>query len=424
MNFRLDAPRKSSLTMCMVRPSAAKALLLSVAACLASSGLRAQTPVEPMIPLFHQWHWKAAPETVKKVVAGAPGTKRVQFVVLMLGELDEAKKVRRWGTVWDPPAKAPSGGKPIFQALTPEMRSTITGWLTDAFRAATTAGLEISVLCQVDAADTGAVQEWRNHFDFDPAVTLDGGSYESAVLGPVVAALDAAVPKGAAVELAVEGEMGQTLFTHPTAWRQIVQRLKSAAGHTNWRVGLSANYENVAAGVKPDASSAADRQALMAAADFIGLSCYAKAGLPPTAADFTACVEAFAAEWAAAGCPIPPGKPLRFTELGLGGGGFDADWKLQVPAPILDRMGKAAFFGTDDPAKNPWTDEARRNYRRAWHRAALDFLSEKRTAWTISTAFLWSFASHDVHGFERPAFRDEAIVEDIRAHNAALREKR
>ena len=409
----------------MLRLSAIRRALTALAGLVFPSIAGAQTPVEPMIPLFHQWHWKPAPETVKKVVAGAPGTKRVQFVVLMLGELDEAKRVRRWGTVWDPPETATDKApKPIFQPFTPEMRATICRWLTDAFRAATKAGLEISVLCQVDAADTGAVQDWRNFFDFDPTVTLEGGSYESAVLGPVVEALDAATPKGSSVELAVEGEMGRTLFTHPTAWRKIVERLKSAPGHEKWRVGISANYENVAGGVKPDASPAPDRQALVAAADFVGLSCYAKAGLPPTVADFTACVETFAAEWTAAGCPLPAGKPLRFTELGLGGGGFDADWKLQIPAPLIDRMGKAAFFGTDDPAKNPWADQARIGYRRAWHHAALEFLTEKRTPWPIASAFLWSFASHDIHGFERPAFRDDAIVEDVRKHNDTVRVKR
>ncbi len=389
-------------------------------ALVATGRAAAQTPVEPMIPLFHQWHWKPAPETVRKVVAGAPGTRRVQFVVLMLGELDAAKRVTRWGTVWDAPDAARNpAAKPVFTPLTPGVRATIRDWLTAAFRAATDAGLEVSVLCQVDASDTGAVQDWRNFFDFDPTDVLPGGSYESAVLGPVMEALDAAVPRGTRVELAVEGEMGRTLFTHPDKWRQIIARLKSEPGREAWRVGISANYENVAGETKPDASPASERQALVAAADFVGLSCYAKAGAVPTEQDFAGCVEKFAAEWAAAGCAIPPGKPLRFTELGLGGGGFDDEWQLRLPAPRLDRM--APFSGTDDVAKNPWQDAARRDYRRAWHRAALSYLRQPRTPWPVASAFLWSFASHDVHGFTQPAFRDDVIVRDIREHNESVR---
>lgn len=83
-------------------------------------------------------------------------------------------------------------------------------------------------------------------------------------------------------------------------------------------------------------------------------------------------------------------------------------------------MAKAAFFGTDDLAKNPWTLESHRAFRRQWHRAALDFLGTQPAEWKVTSAWLWSFGSFDVHGFEKAEFRDEEIVKMVREHNAKV----
>ncbi len=250
--------------------------------------------------------------------------------------------------------------------------------------------------------------------DFDPTAKLEGFSYEEMLTQTVLGALEDAVPAEWPVELALEGEMGKSLFTYPGAWLATLERTKARGKLKKLRVGISANYENARGQVKPDAPAQQAMNALIKAADFIGISCYAKVSTPPKGEDFTAAVHHFAAEFAEAGTPIPRDKPLRFTEVGVGGGGFDKDWRLTVPSPTVEGMAKAAFFGTDDVAKNPWTREDLRTFRRQWHAAAMDFLRTQPADWKVTSAWLWSFGSWDVHGLEKQEFRDDTIVRLIR----------
>lgn len=372
----------------------------------------AQTLLSPMVPQFHRWHMEKAPEMVRAVARPENGARQVQFTVLMLAELDEKFRVQRWGALWD---KAKEGDEFVFAPVREEMRVQIRDWLAAGFRAAVEAKLDIAVLCQVDAH--GKVQEWRNFFDFDPTAKLAGWSYEEMMTRTVLEALEAAVPPEWPVELVLEGEMGRTLFSYPSAWLALLERAKARGKLKGLSVGISANYENCRGQVKPDATPQKEMNALIKAADFVGISCYAKTSLPPQASDFTATVEHFAREFAEAGCPIPNDKPLRFTEIGLGGGGFDKDWKLTVPSPTPEGMTRAAFFGTDELVKNPWVREDLRDFRRQWHCAALDFLATPHSPWRVQSAWLWSFGSFDVHGLEKPEFRDEEIVKMIQEHN-------
>ncbi len=377
----------------------------------------AQTPLSPMVPQFHRWQMVKAPAMVREVAKPENGARQVQFTVLMLAELDDTFRVQRWGAVWDERKKPDGGTEFVFTPVTEPMRVQIRDWLAAGFRAAVESKLEISVLCQVDAH--GKVQEWRNAFLFDPTVKLEGWSYEEMMTRTVLEALEAAVPADWPVQLALEGEMGTSLFTYPQGWLKVLERAKERGKLKKLRAGISANYENCRGGVKPDAAQQAGMNALIRAADFVGISCYAKVSVPPVPADFTACVHHFASEFAEVGCAIPKTKPLRFTEIGLGGGGFDKEWKLSVPSPTPEGMARAAFFGTDDLAKNPWRVEANRAFRRQWYAAAMEFLTAQPAEWKVESAWLWSFASHDVHGFEKRDFRDESIVESIKKHNHA-----
>ena len=372
-------------------------------------------PVYPMVPMFHRWDYEKSVERIAR--AAASGARRVSFTVLLLSELEPGFKVRNFGAAVE--VAKPDGTKAVvFRAMTEESRQEMGVALRRAFAEAARRGLEINVLPQIDAS--GDITEWRNFFDLDPAANLGGFSYETAMLETVVEAMEAAVPAERAVEMTLEGEMGRSLFTYPDAWRAILNRLKSRKKLTQFRIGISANYEGVAGKVEPDATQQEGMRKLVAACDFIGISCYAKASLPPMMDDFTACVDTFCAEFAKAGCPIPEDKPLRFTELGHGGGGFDADWKLTVPAPLMDRMGKAAFFGTDKPDKNPWTTPERIAFRRGFYEASLKFLATQPARWNVETAYLWSYGSWDVHGIHEPLFADPIVADAIRAHNAGL----
>ncbi len=372
-------------------------------------------PVYPMVPMFHRWDYEKSLERVAK--AAETGAKRVSFTVLLLAELEPGFKVKHYGAVW-PRAKADGAVEYVFQPMTPAMRQEIGAALRTAFAEAVKRRLEINVLPQIDAS--GEITEWRNFFDFDPTVKLGDFSYETAMLETVVEALEAAVPEGHPVEMSLEGEMGCSLFSYPEAWLGTMERLRARGKLNKLRIGISANYEGVTGKVKPDASRQAAMRKLIAASDFVGLSCYAKVSVPPVVADFTACVDRFCEEFAAAGCPIPPDKLLRWTELGHGGGGFDADWKLKVPAPLLERMGNAAFFGTDKPEENPWQDPERLVFRRDFYKAALAFLSTQPARWRVENAYLWSYGSWDVHGIHGTAFGDPQTAEAIRKHNESI----
>ncbi len=368
-----------------------------------------------MVPMFHRWDFEKSHERIAR--AAETGARRISFTVLLLSELEPGFKVRSYGAVVPVP-KNEAGQDTAYRAMTSESREALREALRSAFAEATRRGLEINVLPQIDAH--GAITEWRNFFDFDPTVKLSGYSYETALLEPVIEALEATVPPDRHVEMTLEGEMGCSLFTYPEAWSSVMERLRARKKLPRLRLGISANYEGVSGKIVPDAARQEAMRKLIAASDFIGLSCYAKTGSPPAVADFTACVDTFCAEFAAAGCPIPYDKPLRFTELGHGGGGFDAEWKLTVPAPLLDRMGKAAFFGTHLPEKNPWTTPERIAFRRGFHHSALKFLTTQPARWKVETAYLWSFGSWDPHGIHVPEFADAAIAAAIRTHNAAV----
>lgn len=380
---------------------------------------QAGAPLSPMIPLYHHWDLTAAPARIHEVAKPVNGAQRVQFTLTLLADLDETFKVLRWGDLWEKPDSAPGAKKDyVFTPMNDTIRAQYLVWLTNAFATAVQEKLGIAVLCHANAG--GKIQEWRNNYAFDPTEKIEGYSYEDAMTGLVLEALEASVPADWPIELTLEGEMGRTLFTHPDAWRQVLERAKGRGKLKNLRVGISANHDSVNAKVKPDAKQQACMNALIRAADFVGISCYAKVSVPPTAADFTATLERFAAEFAALGCPIPDGKEIHFSEIGLGGGGRGAgkDAPLTVPSPTVEGMATAAFFGTNETGKNPWTRESHRNFRRQWHRAALDFLATQPARWPVTVAYLWSQGSWDVHGLMQPEFRDEEIVKMIREHNA------
>jgi hypothetical protein len=81
-------------------------------------------------------------------------------------------------------------------------------------------------------------------------------------------------------------------------------------------------------------------------------------------------------------------------------------------------MGRAAFFGTHLPAKNPWNTPVRIEFRRAYYAAAMEFLKTQPARWSVEHAYLWSFGSWDVQGIADPEFKDPVISEMIGRHNA------
>lgn len=389
------------------------ALMVALRVILSAGEAALPAPVHPMVPMFHLWDYEKAPERIAR--AAAAGTGRVSFTILELVELNEDLSVRNYGATW-PLTDRDGKVEHLFQPMTEEIRRGIGLAFKTAFREAVKHQLAITVLPMVDS--TGKVSEWRNFFDLDPVRKIGGFSYETALLNTILEALEDTVPPGHRVEIALEGEMGRSLFSFPGSWLAILNRIKARGKLQNLRLGISANYEGVAGKIQPDQAQHEAMQLLIGTSDFVGISCYAKVGHPPTVADFTACCDQFCLEFARLGCPIPLTKPLRFTELGHGGGGFDENWKITVPAPLADRMGRAAYFGTHLPAKNPWNTPDRIEFRRAYYAAAMEFLKTQPARWSVEQAYLWSFGSWDVQGIADPEFKDPVISEMIGRHNA------
>jgi hypothetical protein len=157
---------------------------------------------------------------------------------------------------------------------------------------------------------------------------------------------------------------------------------------------------------------------LLAASDFLGFSCYGVVGVPPKADDFTRIVHRFAEDLKRVGVELPEGLALHFSEVGLGGGGQTERYKDIGIARTPEEAARSPWSGTSDPRQNPWTTEPMREYRRAYHRALLEFLRTQPAPWRVTAAFLWNTGSWDPYGFEDAAFADPEIVEMIRRYNS------
>lgn len=381
-----------------------------------TAGLPAAGPAAPvglMVPLFHKWQMERGPALVDR--AAELGARRVQFVIALQARLDANFRVLEYGLVLEDAASP--GGSRLFP-MDDAVRERLKGWLRPAFARAVQNDLPIGVLLHLNAH--GDIQEWRNNFDFDPVRPVAGWSYERAFALAVVEALEESVPQDWPVEFSVQGEMGTTVMRYPDSWSTLVKRLRQRNVLYNSKYGISLNHEAVAGKARPREVSAMQVNRLLGLVDFVGVSMYQRMGVPPTARDFAANVERFAAEFAALGAPLPPGKPLPFVEVGLGGGGLSPEGSFSVPAKEVAHAARAPFQGTAEKDKNPWTRPEFTAYRRAYHDALLDFLRTQPARWPVPAATLWNFGSWDPLGVDGADFADAEIVKRVQEHNRRL----
>lgn len=393
---------------------------LQGAPALTAVALPAETPagrpaaLELMCPLFHKWQMERAPALVDRI-AGL-GAKRVQFVVALQCELDDAFRVLSYGLVLED-AQAKGGSR--FFPLTEEIRLRLKGWLAAGFARAAYHDLGVDVLLHLNAH--GRVQEWRNSFDFDPLLPIGGVSYGRALPQTVLEALQGSVPADWPVSVSLQGEMATTVMKYPDRWRQLVKQLRKGTTLQRARFGISLNHEANRGKAKATDLNPLALNALWQEIDFLGVSMYQRMSTPPTALDFAANLERFAVEFAGMGAPLPSGKELRFVEVGLGGGGMSPDGKFSSPALEVAHLARAPFQGTSEKDKNPWAKDSFRDYRRHYHAALCEFLRTQPARWPVSVGFLWNFGSWDPVGVDGTDFADPEIVKQIQAHNQALR---
>lgn len=379
--------------------------------------LSAATTLDPMVALFHKWQMKGAPAVVE--AAAKNGHDHVQFCIALQALLDPGHRVQAIGLYRE--NRDPEKGGNAFYPSDPAVRAELKSYYAACFAKAVETKLAISVLLHLNAH--GDIQEWRNHFDFDPLQALAGKTYEQSVLLPVIEALESNVPADWPVDFSLQGEMGTTVFKHPDSWLTLIERLRSRGKLTKVRFGLSFNYQGVAGRAVPAGTDPAALKKLWDACDFIGVSMYQRVSMPPRIEDFDLAVGLFAGEFQGLGCPLPAAKPLHFVEVGLGGGGLsEVDWKSRVPATSAADAARAPYLGSPSATQaDPWADPSLKSLRGDYHRVLCRYLADTRQRHPVRRAFLWSFGSWDPQGLEEPRFADLDIIRGINDHNERVR---
>ena len=378
--------------------------------------LAAATTLDPMVALFHKWQMKDAAAVVEK--AAAQGHRHVQFCIALQARLDPDHRVQAIGLYRE--NRDPAAGGNAFYPSDPAITRELKSYYIACFAKAVEKKLAISVLLHLNAH--GEIQEWRNHFDFDPLQALSGATYEESVLLPIVESLEATVPADWPVELSLQGEMGTTVFKHPDSWRTLIERLRSRGKLSKARFGLSFNYQGVAGRANPAETDSAALKKLWDACDFIGVSMYQRVSMPPRTEDFDLAVGLFAGEFNGLGCSLPSAKPLHFVEVGIGGGGLsESDWKPRIPATTAADAARAPYLGSPSATEaDPWSDPSLKSLRAGYHRALCLYLADTRQRHPVQRAFLWSFGSWDPQGLGEPRFGDIDIIRLISEHNREI----
>lgn len=388
------------------------ALLLSLLPLQAQQTALSPAPLDAMIPMFHKWQMADAVRYVEK--ADALGHKRVQFCIALQAELDANHKVQSIGLYRD----NREAGKPnAFYRYDNEIHTELFGYLRDCFRAAENKGIKISLLLHLNSH--GEINEWRNNFDFDPLLPLQGVSYENGYFSTVMKALEESVSADHPAEISVQGEMGKTVFLYPESWKKLIKNTRSKSKLKNARYGLSFNYQGVAGSAPLTDEKKEELKSLWGVCDFIGISMYQGVSLPPQASDFDFALGLFLGEFYARGCPLPVDKNIHFVEVGLGGGGLSStDWQSHIPAKKAADAARSPYLGASTIDKpNPWSNQELTDLRIGYHQALCEFLSKPRSRHTVTQAFLWNFGSWDPLGIENSTFANLKITKAVKVHN-------
>lgn len=362
---------------------------------------RPTTPVAELNPSILLFHASEHPDGVRLVRRAARlGCRRVNVVVTMLCKINKTRHVTSFG-LWQ---------KNKYVALNEKLLSEFRAALEATFAEAAAHDMDLAVLVHLDS--WGKIDDWRNHFRFDPLVRHGKFSYQEALITPIADALAATVTPSTRVDFSIAGEMGRSVFAHADSYAQLANQLHRDRRLPNLQVGVSLNFSSVAGGRQPTAAEREQMQRLVDRCDFVGLSDYRPFELPPDPNDFARTVDAFVQEMAHHGAHLPDALPLHFSEVGLGGGKENG-----VPARTPAEAAQTPWKGCNDPRQNPWRRRNMRQLRIDFYRALLEFLAHQGSAHRVTQAFLWSEGSWDPQGILDPAFADPEIIRLIRLHN-------
>lgn len=356
----------------------------------------------PSVLLFHKPHHINGPEQVRR--AADLGFRKVHIVVTLHCELSADFQVQRFGTL--------AGQR--FVPLTDDSLGRFLDSLRRTFAAAADEQLEVAITAHLNAA--GAVVEWRNHMRFDPLADYEGFSYQTALIDSIAAAAAAELPADAHVSFSLCGEMGRSVFEHPQSYAKVIDDLRARTTGPQWQLGVSLNFTEVAGEARPTERRQAGMSALLAKSDFLGLSDYRPFDLPPDARGFALAVRELYAALDAWGVAGHRDLPLEITEVGLGGGAGG-----NQPALSPAEAAQQPWEGVASARRNPWITDEMRGFRRAFHAALLEFLTQPPADTPVRDAYMWSELSWDPLDLVDRGFADEEIAAAIRAHNDTVR---
>lgn len=398
-------PRRALPTN-LVRWSGAIGLL---ATALTVSTVRADkskpATLSPSVLLFHKRHHDDGPGQVARIARA--GFKRLQVVVTLYVRIDEQGRILEFGR---------KSGRTFVQ-FDDKQRAAFREALAETFRSAAEHDMEIAVVAHLNSA--GPVHDWRNNFVFDPLVEYRGYTYGQAMLQPIVEALRTTPLAKKEVDFAVAGEMGRSVFDHPSSYTTLLRQLRANARLPRLRLGVSLNFTHVAgegrdpAPVPPETNRLPAAQALFDACDFLGMSNYRWFEPPPQPGQFRQAVDAMLDELKKHGVLWDAAKPVHFTEIGIGGG---MPGRRVATTPREAARTPWEGFGPRQP--NPWNDPSLRKLRREYHDALLKFLASQSKRPRVSSAYLWSEGSWDPIGTLDAGFEDGAILQQIHAQQA------
>ena len=367
-------------------------------------------PVNAAVIINSRESLLGAPEVVRRIAA--IGDKRVMFVVTVHCRLTPEWKPIEYGLFGG--SGKPSQASDEFVVMDEESLAFLQEHLIAAFAAATNLGMDIAVLPHLDAAEEP--WEWRNHFDFDPQQEVAGYSYETALIDPCLAAIQATARKQTRIDFSLSGEMGRSLFAHPRSYRTLRERVQARLSQYPLTIGVSLNHNELAGGHKPTPGQVKQLQGLLQECDYVGFSNYGPFEPPPSVDKFTTDCTRFLAELESHGLRVPPKTPLHFSEIGLGGAPNE-DGEATV-----ERAASSPWEGTKDAGNNPWTTAEMIALRRSYHEALLTFLQTQPGPRRVDAAYFWSEGSWEPLGVDQSAFADEVITRSIREHNTQAKD--
>lgn len=318
-------------------------------------------------------------------------------------------------------------------------------------------GLNVAVNARVD--DGRSLGGWRNTLDFSPTQRSGQYTYEEAILNPLADMLASAAQPGTQVAFAPQGEMGATVFFHPSDWQGVLQRMRQrieqgrSGGQGEVLVGLGTNNlkacgcrligildadQYLDALEKSLDTSMLDLSAIKdtyMAADFLGVSAYIAVPQPNfQVCDLEGLLSRMDRELTLYGISLKDflasGKEIRYSEYGVGGGtSQNGDQK----ATTAEQAAFTPFFGINGPYscdKDPFDmchqDEPSpvRDYRRYFFNASAQYFKENGCEYHgVKVAYLWGTGSWDVLAIYpgdtsgEGSWTDPVVVQTIASHN-------